>query len=533
MGKGQYSVAPSKQRGVAAIWMGLSLVPIMGFAFWAVEGTRYVQESSRLKDATEAAVLAVTIADSEESSAEMAQGYVDAYVRDIDASQFEITRTYQERDDDNDLLEYIQYQVDSITTHDSWFASNFIPSFSEQQDLAAQSTAKKYPTLLGDNNIDIVFVSDFSGSMNRYWDSKSSCDSSNSGCKIADLKQAIEAVSENILCSSVSNTELDEDGEDRCADDADTTSDKLDNRIAFVPYNIRTREHTSNDTYIVSQLRYNDYNHSLSDYSYEDIDWDKWRVEDDDDIEDCADRYSKCDGQNNTEKKDNQQQAKRIEDVMTSRHDSKNKDKFETNNYDTYNYVDFDLSVSQMMVDKYSSANLNTAFRIDDNDLYSGFGQSSQKQFWNVELTNNISNLETIDEMVASGNTAAFQGILTGIQYLAKGDPNSDDDEIQEEYDNKVKMLLILSDGQESPDNGVLSGLVDAKLCDKARENIPGLYIGIIGIDFEADTQSGFQDCVLEPDEDIINVNNLDELIEKIEELIAKGAKTNGVTKLY
>ena len=52
-----------RQQGVAAVWMGLLLVPIMGMTFWAVEGTRYVQETSRLRDSAEAAAIAVTIED--------------------------------------------------------------------------------------------------------------------------------------------------------------------------------------------------------------------------------------------------------------------------------------------------------------------------------------------------------------------------------------------------------------------------------------------------------------------------------------
>jgi tight adherence protein G len=122
---------------------------------------------------------------------------------------------------------------------------------------------------------------------------------------------------------------------------------------------------------------------------------------------------------------------------------------------------------------------------------------------------------------------------LRGAQILHDGDPNSSDDEEQQAYNKKIKMLLILSDGQESPNNGILKGLVDRGMCNKAREEIPGLYIGVIGIDFRASQQSGFQDCVVDPNEDIIDVSNLDELIEKIEELIRKGSKTSGITKLY
>ena len=94
--------------------------------------------------------------------------------------------------------------------------------------------------------------------------------------------------------------------------------------------------------------------------------------------------------------------------------------------------------------------------------------------------------------MWADGGTAAFQGILRGSQVLHDGDPNSSDQEEQQVYNKKIKMLLILSDGQESPDNGILRGLVDRGMCDKAREEIPGLYIGVIGIDFRASPAKWF-----------------------------------------
>lgn len=69
-------------------------------------------------------------------------------------------------------------------------------------------------------------------------------------------------------------------------------------------------------------------------------------------------------------------------------------------------------------------------------------------------------------------------------------------------------------------------------MCGKARELIPGLFIGVIGIDFQASQESGYQDCVVDT-EDIIDVTNLDQLKESIEELIRRGAKSNGVTQLY
>ncbi|MFA0284744.1 TadE/TadG family type IV pilus assembly protein, partial [Vibrio sp. 10N.222.55.F12] len=72
-----------RQQGVAAVWMGLLLVPIMGMTFWAVEGTRYVQETSRLRDSAEAAAIAVTIEDQPDQARGLATKYVENYVRDI------------------------------------------------------------------------------------------------------------------------------------------------------------------------------------------------------------------------------------------------------------------------------------------------------------------------------------------------------------------------------------------------------------------------------------------------------------------
>lgn len=172
-------------------------------------------------------------------------------------------------------------------------------------------------------------------------------------------------------------------------------------------------------------------------------------------------------------------------------------------------------------------------YGVNGSRLFNAHGDNNSSQFYNLRLSNRLSDLTAVDSMWANGGTAAFQGILRGAQILNEGNPNSADQEEQQAYNKKIKMLLILSDGQESPDNGILKGLVDWGMCDKARQEIPGLYIGVIGIDFRASQQSGFQDCVVDPREDIIDVSNLDELIEKIEELIRKGSKTSGITKLY
>lgn len=503
-----------QQKGVAAVWMGLLLVPIMGVTFWAVEGTRYVQESSRLRDSAEAAAMAVTIEDQPGAARALATKYVENYVRDIKSTNLSAQRFYQAEDKDTGALEYIQYTVNARTTHDSWFASSFIPSFDKQQELAGRSLARKYPAYLGDNNIDIVFVSDFSGSMNDKWGSSRSK-------KIDDLKTAIDQISNKILCKKIRQDFVDGEWKDVCDEPGeDTTGDKLLNRVGFVPFNVRTREIVAgNRANATSQLSYkNGYKAYLSPYSYNDIDWDYWRTYSASEVYNCAYRQSYC----QSPRSENHNYAKRIRDVLEA-------DRYAV--ADVYNYVDLPTSVSTMFTDK--SGLKPNFYGVSGTRLFNAHGSSYSSQFYNIPLSNKLSDLDSIKSMWADGGTAAFQGILRGSQVLHDGDPNSTDEEEQQAYNKKIKMLLILSDGQESPNNGILKGLVDNGMCDKARAEIPGLYIGVIGIDFRASQQSGFQDCVVNPSEDIIDVSNLDELIEKIEELIRKGSKTSGITKLY
>jgi tight adherence protein G len=177
-----------RQKGVAGIWLGFTLVPIMGFTFWAVEGTRYVQEYNRLGDANEAAAMAMTIQDNPDNAEQLAKDYLQSYVRDIDSMSIVYERTTEE---DSDQDEFVQYSLTTSTSHKSWFTSTFIPSFDEQVNLGGKAVAKKYSTYLGDNNIDIVFVADFSGSMGSKWNDSAS----SSNRKIDDLQYAINEVS--------------------------------------------------------------------------------------------------------------------------------------------------------------------------------------------------------------------------------------------------------------------------------------------------------------------------------------------------
>lgn len=503
-----------KQQGVAAVWMGLLLVPIMGVTFWAVEGTRYVQETSRLRDSAEAAAIAVTIEDQPDLARGLASQYVENYVRDIKSANLSTQRFHQAEDEGAGVLEYIQYTVNAKTTHDSWFASRFIPSFDEQQVLAGRSLARKYSTYLGDNNIDLAFVLDFSGSMALRW----GVDNTK---KIDDLKTAVDQISRKLLCTSTRRVYVEGEWQEVCAEPKEANSaNKLLNRVGFAPFNVRTREKIAKyDTNVTSQLSYkSNYNNYLSPYSYNDLDWVYWSQYSKQQIRNCAYNKLHCD----EPRQDNYDAARRIMDVFRLTR---------ITSPDVFDYVDFPTTLSTMFTDK--SALKSNFYHAQNNALFKWHGASDPMQFYTLPMSNKLSDVGVINRMWPSGGTSAYQGILRGLQILNDGNPHSDNAQEQQAYDSKVKMLLILSDGEENPPNGILKELVDRGMCNQAREAIPGLYIGVIGIDFDASNQFGFQDCVVDPNEDIIDVSNLDELIEKIEELIRKGSKTSGTTKLY
>ncbi|MGR5117596.1 pilus assembly protein TadG-related protein [Vibrio astriarenae] len=486
-----------KQHGVAAIWLGLSLIPIMGFTFWAVEGTRYVQESSRLRDATEAAAIAVTIQDIENSSVELSQRYIESYVRDIKSIEMTTTRFFQEENEDEGEDEFIQYTVDSLTTHESWFQSSFIPSFDETQNIVGQSLARKYPAYLGDKNIDLVFVSDFSGSMQ--------------GSRIRRLKEAVKEIAKELLLEIESNDE-----------------DDFGNRLALVPYNLRTQYSESGTScysgnsacYSDSQLRYkNAYENSQSDYGYEDIDWSKWSATYYSSLDSCAKNRKNC--SNGMDKDIAHEQAKRVQHVMDMHRSYRL--------LDIPDYIAYNLTLENMMVDK--QYDFGFAFNLRNNNLYSTIAKGD---FETIPLTDSYQNIARVEAMSPNGGTAVYQGLLRGIQILNEVQPSEDASEEEiESYENIIPMIIILSDGKEDPYPEIFQTLVNRGLCDIAREAIPNLYIGVIGIDFSASAQSGFQDCVINRDEDIIDVSDLSELIDKIKELIRKGSRSNGVTKLY
>lgn len=517
-----------KQRGAAGIYMALLLIPIFGAIFLALEGTRYIQKKNRLADAAEAAALAVTMANREDQNYEeqLAKKYVQAYVRDIkNFNQLEV-----DSKKDKDVIstaggdvekQYTQYKVTAKTTHNSWFSSSLIPSFNEKQTVANQAVARNYPEIPGDRYMDIVFVADFSTSMQ--------------GAKITSLRNAIWQISNEALVASKTTHSNRKDSE-------------IKNRIGFVPYSMRTQEKENprrEQLQCASQLRYrnpSDLDRELP--QYEAIDWSFWASKEVRSVKNCI-QYGywgelrrpwwvtngggKC-----TQKQ--QGEARVIKSVLSLSSkevvDNYHKGYLTISHYpDPFIFIDLKETVLDIFNNKENTSFFNAqGYSLFDQGICGG-------NFWTIPLSDEIMDLSDIYNMSPDGWTSVYQGIIRGAQVLNEGRPKTTGLTEKDDYDNRLKMIIILSDGEEAPFKSTFSKLVSAGMCDEIRNNFKSnnFYMGVIGIDenrkFQASEQPAFKDCVGEVN--IMDVSEVDDFKETIKEMIKKGAQTNGITKLH
>ena len=216
-----------RQQGHAAILFVMMVPVLFGVFVLGTDGSRAMQDRARLDDALEAASLAISAHndDNESDSSvisgtgssvnkQIAQAYISQYMTDMD----EITKINIERKECNttsgDTCTYdatssdplfFQYTVDAKTKHISWFGGE--GALGDNFNVTSQSTARKYQN----NTVDVVFVADFSGSMDDYW---------NGTVKYLGLLDVIESVLETLDKYNKKSS----------------SSDK--NTAAFVPFNI-------------------------------------------------------------------------------------------------------------------------------------------------------------------------------------------------------------------------------------------------------------------------------------------------------
>jgi len=182
------------ESGVYAISFVMLSGVLLGMVAFGLEGSRYITERARLSDAMEQAALALTAEDNGAGAARnysLAQDYFRAYMRH-DIGVFRPTIIVRNgTSPNNHNLSYVEYRVSGQTLQQSWFSSSFFPSFDKQVAVGDNGAARKYRS-----NMDVIFVTDFSGSMNFPFDGS---------IKLAELKRIVLQLSKELFSYNISN----------------------------------------------------------------------------------------------------------------------------------------------------------------------------------------------------------------------------------------------------------------------------------------------------------------------------------------
>lgn len=202
-----------QQQGVAAIWFIFLIGAIMSFGALGIEGARYITKKARLGDGLEATSIAVSTADRIHENFNLsrvkpvAENWINHYVSDSNKVDLIITRKEDKKIYNINPLSpyevaYYRYDVSATTKHKSWLNFSTWPSFDSNVLVANKAASGRVKG--GHEPVDLVFVADFSGSMNE-----SSCQ--DVSCrkrikKIKALKNSIKEVTEAIYKANGEST---------------------------------------------------------------------------------------------------------------------------------------------------------------------------------------------------------------------------------------------------------------------------------------------------------------------------------------
>lgn len=516
-----------KQQGVAAIILVLVLIPLFGSVFFALESTRYIQKKTRLADATEAAALAVTdenpekltIAETNKESQslkqlknedDLASAYINSYVRNINKDTDNIIITPKIVINKNsDEKSYYQYNVNVTTTHNSWFFSKLIPSFNQTQKINENALARNYPILTGDQPIDLVFVADFSGSMT--WPVNLYKYTQTNKCELWNYKIKIFP--------------HDKFNEEKCI---------LDNRE--IHYTDKPTSENDRHLWWLDKYYHFDYYYKCNNtcYKYKEK---KTLIGHDTKINLLKESIETITSEilNNNKTKT---QKNRIS-LTAFDYNTYSKVLFSSNKntFKPFDYNGFNGYVTQSNY-SYNESNINVI-----NNLFNkepNYTKKSYASFYDLPFTYDKNTfIDALNSIYPeNGGTAAYEGIMRGAQLLNNGKKIKD-------YNKRKKILILLSDGEESQPS-VLEGLVNTGLCEKIRTHFSTknnkMFMGMVGIGYKASDLGVFHQCFDEniynadhqliSKSNIIDVDDLSTLTDKIKELIRKGQQTDGISKL-
>lgn len=531
------------QRGAAAVSMTLSLLPLMGMVTLALDGSRYIQESGRIRDGMESASLALASANNQGLSDEQAQAVAESYLQSY-------LRSSSKADDTDPVVkvesrfptqggnQYVEYYLTVETYHDSWFSSDLFASFADTVTMKTDGLARNYSQPVEFSGMDIVLVSEFSRHM-------ANLNPDSSSTKLALMKDAVQQISAAVLSDE-------EDGQPTGA------------RVAVVPFDLRTQElSTAVDwelSYCASQLRYSD--KALSGgLSYEQINWFSWATIPAKDIYGCAEKGENCMLEDSQRGKVS---SRALRDILnTSKGDGNvavgpyNQTQFSP---DTPSYINFGLTVSDMFRPKVDTsvkmvdANPNhpsvTFFRggkdrprmfdrlWHGDPNYMADRHICHGTFYTIPLTTEASDVAAVDEMELErfsdrdyGYSALYQGLLRGAQILNEGSNIED-------FEERPKMILMLTEGTEDPHPNTFAQLVGTGMCDEIRNKFNSednpIYLGVVGFGLNASALPALTQCVGE--DNIFDIGDLNEVIDLVTQMSQSGSQgattSDGISRI-
>lgn len=239
-----------QQQGVAAIMLVLMLPMLLAFITLGLESSRYMAIRGQLQNAAEVAALIIS-AHGEESKGlgdgltkvedteyapddiakkeKIAEQVVHSMVSEVGDLDVTVTAKTcadnEECDNSGDSQKFYQYQVNVETTHKRWFPdwTGTDLSFDETTTLTSGAVSRKNYGA----GVDVVFVADFTNSMNGKWKDEDG----NRERRIDTLKRIVGKVA----------TTLEESTKDQ--------PDGSKNRIALVPFHKHTWEKNKDGEY--------------------------------------------------------------------------------------------------------------------------------------------------------------------------------------------------------------------------------------------------------------------------------------------
>jgi len=195
-----------KQTGHAALLFAMIIPGLFGLFTLASDGARAIQTKARIEDASEIAVLAIAahnddnddsqgVGSGSQVNRKIATDYLEAYLHDTtEISQLKIHKYNCDQIPEcvdglkRGEARFFQYEVEASSKHTSWFPGNdAIEGFGDTFTSKGAAVARKYQS----EAVDIIFVADYSGSMQDGW-------RGGSNRKYVDLRNIIKEVTDEL-----------------------------------------------------------------------------------------------------------------------------------------------------------------------------------------------------------------------------------------------------------------------------------------------------------------------------------------------